>query len=172
MAAGVTFSPIASYTFASAAANYTFTSIPQTYTDLVLVINVIAGANANYLYIQYNGDTNTNYSTTVLTGTGTSAISNRWANRTNFNIDYYATPATTPGQRTIHIMNYANSTTYKTAISRADRASGTSYSGTAGTDAIVGLWRSTSAITSIKITCDNDNFSSGTTMSLYGIASA
>ena len=167
-----TYDAIASYTFGSAASSYTFSSIAASWTDLILVINVIAGSNANYLYAQYNGDTASNYSTTVLTGTGTSAISNRWANRTNFNIDYYATPATTPGQRTIHIMNYSNTTTYKTAISRADRASGTSYSGTAGTDAIVGLWRSTSAITSIKITCDNDNFSAGTTMSLYGIKAA
>jgi hypothetical protein len=37
------------------------------------------------------------------------------------------------------------------------------------TDAFVGLWRSTSAITSILIFPNTGNFNSGMTLTLYGI---
>jgi hypothetical protein len=167
----VTYDSLATTTLSSAQSSVTFSSISGSYTDLVLVIYVIAGANANYVYMQYNGDTGSNYSTTVVSGTGSSAISSRWANRTNFNIDYQGTPAPTPGQRIVQIMNYSNTTTYKTGLVRAGRATGTSFAGTTGTDATVGLWRSTSAINSITITCDNDTFSSGSQFTLYGIKS-
>ena len=169
-----TYVALATQTLSSAVSSVTFSSIPQGYTDLVIVMNVIANSNANYLWMQYNGDTGSNYSTTIMTGSGSSAISTRFANRTNFNIDYYATPATTPGQRIVQIMNYSNTTTYKTGLVRAGRASGTSYSGTSGTDAIVGLWRKSpiEAINSILITCDNDTFQAGSTFTIYGIANA
>lgn len=140
-----------------------FTSIPQTYTDLILEINVISTSTAgNYIYLQYNGDTGSNYSTTIMSGTGSSFPSTRFANRTNFNIDYFATPNTEIGTRSVQIMNYSNTTTNKTGLVRADRAGG-------GTDAMVGLWRSTAAITSIKVTHDTAQFAPGTTFSLYGI---
>jgi len=153
-------------TVSSATATVNFTSIPQGYTDLVLVCNVISTTNAaNYVYLQYNGDTATNYSTTILSGNGSSAVSTRFTNRTNFNIDYYATPNTQVGNRIVQIQNYSNTTTYKTGLVRANRAGN-------GTDAMVGLWRSTAAITSILITCDSDTFAAGSTFSLYGIAAA
>jgi hypothetical protein len=62
-------------------------------------------------------------------------------------------------------MNYSNATTYKTWLSRANRPS-------AGLDAIVGLWRSTAAITSITLSVISDTYSVGSTFSLYGIANA
>jgi hypothetical protein len=98
-----------------------------------------------------------------MTGTGSSTISARFANRTNFNIDYYATPNTQIGTRRIQIMNYSNTTTNKTGLVRADRAGG-------GVDAMTGLWRSNAAITSIKVTHDTAQFAAGTTFSLYGVA--
>lgn len=153
-------------TVSSATATVNFTSIPQGYTDLVLVCNVISSTNAaNYVYLQYNGDTGSNYSTTILAGNGSSAVSTRFANRTNFNIDYYATPNTQVGNRIVQIQNYSNTTTFKTGLLRANRAGG-------GTDATVGLWRSTAAITSILVTCDSDTFAVGSTFSLYGISNA
>jgi hypothetical protein len=165
-AAANTYVPIATTTLASAAADYTFSSIPATYTDLVLVMSFNSTTSAaNYVYLQYNGDTGSNYSTTILAGDGTSAISTRFANRTNFNVDYYANPQTDLANKIISIMNYANTTTYKTGLVRANRAG-------RGTDAIVGLWRSTAAINSIKITCDSGFFATGTTLSLYGILGA
>jgi len=166
MAAGSTYTPIATNTLGSNASTVTFSSIAGTYTDLILVINVISTSSAaNYLYLQYNGDTNSNYSTTVLSGNGTSAVADRFSSRTNFNLDYYATPNTEIGNRIIQIQNYSNTTTYKTGLSRANRAGG-------GTDLICGLWRSTAAITSIVITHDTAQFATGSTFTLYGIAAA
>lgn len=150
-------------TVGSAVSSVTFNSINQGYTDLVLVANVVSSTNAaNYVYLQYNGDTGSNYSTTILSGNGSSAVSTRFANRTNFNIDYYATPNTQVGNRIVQIQNYSNTSVFKTGLVRANRAGG-------GTDAMVGLWRSTAAITSITITCDSDTFAAGSTFSLYGI---
>jgi hypothetical protein len=64
-------------------------------------------------------------------------------------------------------MNYANTTTYKTVLARSNV-----------TDfrvaAIVGLWRSTSAINTIQLRSDNSsyNFTTGSTFTLYGISAA
>ena len=166
MAAGSTYTPIATTSISSNTTAYTFSSIPSTYTDLVLILNVISTSTAgNYVYLQYNGDTGSNYSTTILTGTGSSAISTRFNNRTNFNIDYYATPNTEISNRIVSIMNYSNTTTYKTGLLRANRAGG-------GTDATVGLWRSTAAINSITVTHDTAQFAAGSMFTLYGIAAA
>ena len=62
-------------------------------------------------------------------------------------------------------MNYSNTTTYKTAISRGDR-------GATSTVAIVNLWRSTSAINNIQFFTDATNFAAGSIITLYGIKAA
>jgi hypothetical protein len=166
-----TCTPIYATTISSNTSAITLSNIPTTFTDLVLVISVISTSNVgNYIHLQYNGDTGSNYSTTILSGTGSGAVSQRFSNRTNFNIDYYATPNTTVGTRIVQIQNYSNTTTFKTGLLRADRAAGTDNAG--GTDATVGLWRSTAPITSITITHDTAQFASGSTITLYGIKAA
>ncbi len=164
-----TYVALYSTTLANNTTNYVeFTAIPQTYTDLVLVTNITSfGGGGNYIYAQWgNGsiDTGSNYSTTVMSGFTSTTESQRWANRVNYNMDYYATPVTTePSIRTLNLFNYSNTTTYKTAICRAGRAG-------AGTDASVGNWRSTQAINTLRITTDQNFFASGSTFALYGIA--
>ena len=75
MAAGSTYTPIATTTLGSAATSYTFTSIPSTYTDLVLVGNLSSSSNTN-ISIRIYSDSGTNYSNTYLTGVnGTGASS-------------------------------------------------------------------------------------------------
>jgi hypothetical protein len=60
-------------------------------------------------------------------------------------------------------MNYANTTTFKTHISRSNNSSNFVM-------ATVGLWRSTAAITSITLLTNTaDTFSVGSTFTLYGI---
>ena len=162
MAASVTYTPIANYTFSSAAANYTFTSIPATYTDLVVIVNG-SFASADGLNIQFNSDTTNNYSSTYVGGDGSSAISGRNSSTSSMSMGYMSTSQSTT---IINVFNYANTTTYKTALSRDNS---TVYVLTR-----VGLWRATpAAITSIKLFGANGyNFNSGTTISLYGIAAA
>lgn len=168
MPAGSTYSTIATYTVPSAQASYTFSSIPSTYTDLVLVCS--ASASTQYdLRLRFNGDTGSNYSYTVLYGTGSAAGSARDSNLNFAGIDYYGVPTTTLGNsnQIVQFQNYSNTTTNKTWLSRANLASG-------GTDAIVGLWRSTAAINSIYIAYIGTAYTIGTgsTFTLYGIAAA
>jgi hypothetical protein len=159
-----TYTPIATQTLSTSAPSVTFSSIPQGYTDLVMIINTGATI-ADDIGCQFNGDTGSNYSFTVLSGNGSSAVSGRATNATRLNFTSNAYMRTTLTQNTIiNFENYSNSTTYKTVLNRANIAEGAS-------EAIVGLWRSTSAITTIRVFCDHNagSFVSGSTFTLYGI---
>ena len=165
-----TYTPIASTTLTTAAASYTFSSIPTTYTDLVLVINSAIVTTGYTIRMQVGNssvDTGTNYSTTALYGTGTAAGSNRESNQTNASINWNGYPTTTSGASItiVNLLNYSNTSTNKIFLTRANNAA-------TGTDAIVSLWRSTSAINVIKIFPISDNFAAGTTLTLYGILKA
>ena len=74
-----TYTPIATTTLGSAVNSVTFSSIASTYTELVLVIQYQSAANC-VANITFNNDTATNYSTTYLSGNGTSAASARGSN--------------------------------------------------------------------------------------------
>lgn len=172
MAAGSTYTPIATNTLASPASTITFSSISGSYTDLVLIMNAgQTSPSINSTRVRVgNGsvDTGSNYSQTVLAGNGTSAISTRQSNISYIDLDYYAAPGISGDLNIIiaNFMNYSNTTTYKTVLHRAGKA-------TNGTDAIVSLWRSTSAINIITIfTASGNTWTTGTTFTLYGIAAA
>jgi len=169
MAAGSTYTPIATQTLSSAAASVTFSSIPQGYTDLVVVVNTKAGATDNAIYMRFNEDSASNYSTTELRGNGSAAGSTRASSQTAIYPSWYIAPGTSNFSHNmiLHLMNYSNGTTYKTTLSRANNTDVNQ-----GTEATVGLWRSTSAITSIKLYLDATTFSTGSTFSIYGILAA
>jgi hypothetical protein len=152
-------------TVTSAVASVDFTSIPSGYTDLVLVCS--ASASTSYdLRLRFNSDSGSNYSYTVLYGTGSAAGSDRGSNLTFAATDYYGVPNTTLGStnQIINIQNYSNTTTYKTWLARANNAA-------SGVDAIAGLWRSTTAISSISVSYTGSAYTIGvgSTFSLYGI---
>jgi len=162
-----TYEPIATNTLGSNTTTITFSTISGAYTDLVLVCQIQKStATGTYLQMRFNSDTGSNYSTTFLSGNGTSAISWRDSNRTDINLDYYAAPQNNSWTiRNISINNYSNTTTYKTVLNRANDAS-------QGTDAGVHLWRSTAAISTITLTMPSNDFITGSTFTLYGIKSA
>jgi len=157
-----TYEKIATTTLGSSSATVNFTSISGSYTDLVLVCTPLSTTIDN-LVIQYNGDTASNYSWTTLGGNGTVASSNRGSNNTNSYLHYQAGVNTTQSNVIVNIMNYSNTTTFKTAICRGNNT-------TIGTDSTVVLWRSTSAINSILLKQrGSNNLNSGSTFTLYGI---
>ena len=157
-----TYTPIATTTLGSAAASYTFSSIPSTYTDLVLIVQGTSTASGVAVNVQYNSDTGSNYSKTMMYGNGSAAGSQRNSNATSAGI---GSMYSTMGQIIANIQNYANSTTYKTSISRF----GSTGDNTA---AFVGLWRNTAAITSVTVTTDSSTFTANSTFTLYGIKAA
>lgn len=155
--------PIASVTLSASTPSITFTDIPQTYTDLVLVVFIASNSINDDMFLQYNSDTGSNYSNTTLRGNGTAASSTRGSNTTGARFSDLSSPTTTTSNTgIIHIMNYANTTTYKTNISRSNNAS-------TGIDAMATLWRNTAAITSVKVFPASGNMASGSTFNLYGI---
>jgi len=164
MAAGSTYTPIASTTATGSQSTITFSSISQTYTDLVLVVYAKSSV-ASDLTLTFNSSS-TGYSYLVLTGTGSTPSSAKGINQSYIIVDYNASVRT--GDFTtdvINIQNYSNSTTYKTVLSRCDSST--------GVDATVCLWRNTNAITQIDISGNpTPTFASGSTFTLYGIAAA
>jgi hypothetical protein len=167
-----TYTSIATTTLGSAQASYTFSSISGSYTDLVLVMSARTdntGTGATYC-IRYNSDSSAIYSLTALEGNGTSATSERYTGLTyaeSGRLNTSSSSNTTPSLSIVNIMNYANSTTYKTALARSS-ASNEIYA----VDAEVTLWRSTVAISSLYIYPSSGNFVAGSTFTLYGILSA
>lgn len=168
MAAGSTYTPIATTTLGSASNSVSFSSISGSYTDLILVATAKNSTGFDGIDIRVgNGslDTGSNYSITMLNGNGSSAQSSR--DSTTSMTQMGITSSSTEQVSIYHFMNYSNTTTYKTVLARSNV-----------TDfrvaAIVGLWRSTSAINTIQLRSDNAsyNFTTGSTFTLYGIAAA
>jgi len=162
MASGATYTPIATFSPTSGA-TVTFSSIPSTYQDLILEGMTVGTAAANFTFY-VNGDNSSGlYSRTTLNGDGSSATSTRG---TGSNLAYGGDMTNgTPTTQIINLMNYANSSTYKTFLSRGSSA------GTAVLTRAL-LWRNTNAITSITCGPDSGSFAAGTTLTLYGLAAA
>jgi regulatory protein YycH of two-component signal transduction system YycFG len=156
-----TYEPIASTTLGSDTADVTFSSIPGTYTDLVLVVWG-SGTTAADGILEFNGDTASNYSTTVLRATGSTVSSVRYS------AAYLNSAGTWAGEYIfiVQIQSYANTNVFKTWLTQASSVNRQDI------NRQVGLWRSTNAITSIKVKRGTGNIVSGATLSLYGIKAA
>ena len=164
MAAGTTYTPIATTTLGSAQASYTFNSVPTTYTDLVLV-STFNGSGFSWSTRVGNGsaDSGANYSITRIYGTGSgTAVTNNYTNETYFTENITGASAT---HSIINFNNYSNTTTYKTALHRFNNAAAIVF-------AIVGTWRNTTAINTVQIVANSGSLPAGSTFTLYGIAAA
>ena len=167
-----TYEPIATTTLGSAAANITFSSIPATYTDLRLVVFLLkdSGTSTSPIDVRFNSDSATNYSSTFLRGDGSAVDSFRYTSTTKIDTGEVS-PTTAIGQLvTIDIFGYAGSTNKSVLITNSADANGSGQVSRG-----VGLWRSTSAITSIAMAGTFTNGASlgtGTTATLYGILKA
>ena len=161
-----TYEKIATTTLGSAASTITLSSIPATYTDLRIVLaNAFTSYGLDTVKIQFNSDTATNYSATQLMGDGSSASSSRQSSVSSGLLGRAGYQSTRPAMITADIFSYAGST-YKTYL--ADSAADQNGSGEVLRH--VGLWRSTSAITSITLM--NVTFQAGAVATLYGILKA
>jgi len=165
MPASNTYESISSVTLSNNSTTVTFGSIPQTYTDLVLVIVAKITSGGLDMFVKINSDSGSNYSYTQLYGTGTSALSAR-ASSQSIGIAG-AVYASNDGVVINQFMNYSNTTTNKTWLTRINVAAAT-------VSLITNLWRSTAAISSLELSSGNPagTFTSGSTFSLYGIKAA
>lgn len=165
-----TYELISTTTLSTGATNVTFSAIPSSYTDLILITNVLVQTDGESPQLQFNSDTATNYSTIFFEGNGSSTAGFRFSNRANTETTYnIGANSSNPSVFIFHILNYSNSTTYKSMLVRFNNGSGGTYP---GINATASTWRSTSAITSIKIFPGANNFNTNSTFKLYGIKAA
>ncbi len=158
-----TYEMIATTTLGSVAASYEFTSISGSYTDLILIINGGLTTTTQSFRFQFNSDAGNNYSYTYMAGNGSAASSNRASNVSGINAYHAAGQSDTAIKNNVilQLQNYSNTTTNKTCLIRGNTDLETA--------ATVGLYRSTSAITALKILATNGNLQTGSTFTLYGI---
>jgi hypothetical protein len=163
--ATATYVPIATQTIGSAAASITFSSIPSGYTDLRISFPHSISSTSGYSgYLQFNGDTGNNYSWTVLLGNGSGTSSTPTTSQGYIQIDGMGfSNSNQPLLTSVDIFSYKGSN-YKTVlINVSGDNNGSGY-----VESSVGLWRSTSAITSIKLYTGN-TFAAGSTATIWGI---
>jgi hypothetical protein len=142
------------------------------YTDLRLVVSAKStNASTTQVKLRFNSDSASNYSHTRLYGDGTSASSDRTSATDYYELTYISGIDTLGGYdlTTSDIMNYANSTTYKTTLTRwqdMNRPASAKY-----LMAVAATWKKTpEPITTITIFTNSGNFAVGSTFSLYGIS--
>ena len=154
-----TYDLIASNVLTSSAASVTFSSIPATYRDLVLVMNVTSTYALTTM--RFNSDTGSNYTAVRMAGDGSSASSGTQS--TTF-IDCYIEAST--GNRSMSIVqinDYSATDKHKPVLIRAT-------SPHARTVAIAARWANTSAINSITLNAfDTYQYEAGSSFHLYGI---
>jgi hypothetical protein len=163
------------------AANVEFTSIPSTYTHLQ-IRGIARNSNASNgglnINMQFNSDTSSNYSYHYL-GTYQGEGAAVWAGGTaneSFTVPFLM-PTNSLGANIfsagiIDILDYKNTNKYKTvrALGGYDMNGATSGYNYLNFDS--GNWRSTNAITSIKLYGSTANFMQYTQFALYGIRGA
>lgn len=173
-AVATAYESIASASGTGSSATITFSSIPGTFVALQLrfVGRVTNADTAENIFLQFNSDTSSNYSWHYLEGDGGSATAGPTASATKMLSGRVAAANATAGivgAGIIDIHNYASTTQNKTVRT----LTGIDRNGSGNVRMDSGLWRSTSAVTSIQITNGSaTNFTTDTVFALYGIKGA
>lgn len=162
---------IASATGSGASGTITFSSIPGTFTSLQIRFNAITTADTA-LYLRLNGVTSAgSYNQHLLEADGFGAYASGGSaiGTTRINIGGYNANvgATYPWTGIIDIHDYTSTTRNKTV--RCLNGSDRNTSGLVSLSS--GLFINTAAVTSVSLIADQ-NFTSSTTVSLYGIKGA
>lgn len=158
-----TYIALSNTTLSGTATSITFSSIPDSYRDLVLVVTGRVN-DYDWLSMQFNSDTGSNYSYVFMLGDGANSSSGSntttraWFGR-------FSSGAGKISTSFANIMDYSATNKHKTILG----------SGNAPDDltaAIASRWASNTAISSIKVLPTGAAvFASGTTFALYGIES-
>lgn len=146
-----------------------FTSIPQTGTDLLLVLSARADSatNATSALVRFNSDTGSNYTFLRLTGDGSSVTSSTVTGNAAyhmFSVTGSTATSNTFGNSALRIANYTSS-----SAKSISQDGVTENNNTASRQTITAqTWTGTSPISTITLTTFN-NFVQYSTASLYKI---
>ena len=147
----------------------TFNNVPQTFTDLKLVVSSRSTTAAVYqnLDVNFNGNSASTFSSTRLRGTGSTTYSDRYTSASilvGFEINDAANAtANTFSSIEYYIPNYTSSNFKQVIVDGIWENNATAAYQTM----LAGLWRDTSAISSIAI--NGYNHAQYSTFSLYGV---
>jgi hypothetical protein len=158
---------IESKTLGSAQASIEFTSIPQTFTDLVLLVSARSTADnasgGSTIQLRPNSAT-ANQTMRRLIGTGSSVVSTTDTS-IFLQMAHSGQTSNTFGNTLTYIPNYTGSANKSFSVDSVQENN--------ATDSLqvisAGLWSDTAAITSILLVPNGGNFIAGTIVSLYGV---
>jgi hypothetical protein len=161
---------IESKTLTTSATSLEFASIPQSFTDLYIVINA-RSSRTDFphagLVMTINGSTANQTSRYLrgMAGIGVESLANEGS---VFTLPANATTANSFSASTLYLPNYTSS------VAKSFSVDDVIESNTTGTydwllRIFAGLWNSTAPITSLSFAAAVGNFVAGSTMSLYGI---
>jgi hypothetical protein len=163
------FESIQTITAGSAVASFEFTSIPATYSHLQIRGITRSSSTDNALDIQFNSDTTSIYTRHNLEGDGSSAIS---TNATSVAFSRLSVGALSTsgsnifGSFVCDILDYRDTNKFKTIRT----IGGFDNNGSGVVSLRSGVYRSTNAITSIKIFNNpGNNFAQYSSCALYGV---
>jgi hypothetical protein len=147
-----TYIPLATISLTGNDSEIIFSSIPATYRDLILMVAGTSDSAGRAFFVQLNLDSGNQ-----------SAV---YANQTPSSYtdtDFYISTNTTQFNATVQIMDYSATDKHKTMLVRSNLPASEVWMG-------AGRWASTAAVNSVRVTRSGFNLTSGTRLSLYGIA--
>jgi hypothetical protein len=163
---------IATVTVGTAQSSITFSSIPATYTHLQVRGIVRPTSNNADMRLTLNSDSGSNYARHRLIGNGGSVDATGTASTAFIGIfdanGLQTGTASTFGVAVIDILDYANTSKYKTV--RVLSGNDNNGSGQVGLSS--GLWQNTSANSTITLVMSAGNFDTYSQFALYGIKGA
>lgn len=150
-----------------------FTSIPGTYKHLRLIGygRLTEATTSNYVYVQFNGDTGSNYDEQRIAGNGSGAVVGEAFAQTKSRVTEWpgasSSSASQAGLFELNLPYYANTSFFKNWTAEGGAVWGTS-TGTMVVRAHFGNYRSTSAIAQIDFLPATGDFKAGSRFTLYG----
>lgn len=170
---GVSCQQIAETILDAAAADITFSNIPGTYRSLMLHLAVRSDtvSTVQDLYMRFNGDASGNYDRQYFYGNNTTMTVASTAAAASLYLGLIAAASATANVAStfsIVIPDYARTTFEKTFLSNSWEKFGT-VAGQFAAWVSTGAWRSTAAITDIRIFPGTNNLDVGSVATLWGV---
>ena len=157
--------PLAQVTLTGSDLDIVFGSIPNTFRDLVLIYTGTQTNSSGELYVRFNGDTGSNYSTVQMGGTGSgSPFSAQYTNSRIVPTANVGESSSVITNMVLQIMDYSTTDRHKTCLLRSNNAA-------LGTQMQANRWANTNAINAVRVEAGfAGQLAAGTTIALYGIA--
>jgi hypothetical protein len=151
------------------ASSIDFTSIPSTYTDLVLITSLRATLDQAWAKLQINGsDSNFTSKSIEGYGSGTPDSFSRTDNLNFIALNKSTFTASTFGNTSIYITNYAGSVNKSISVDSVAENNGTACLNIL----FAKLWSSSAAINQLTIIPQSGNLAEFSTAYLYGVSNA